>query len=203
MNRLIALIFITVLLLSCNKEEQGKPADEAGNGDNGSIHMTDKDIKKPSTGVLKGFVKPEDLAQVLPESFNNFEKYPPSTGASYEEKESWTTASADYLYTRRSQINIAIFDYRVMDNIPNKELFDKPPKEEGTETLVYDLPNGKAYSIWNGKLRTGSLKAKINNRFVVEISAKTLPANTGNIKNLFDKIDLMKLTELENKAKNQ
>jgi hypothetical protein len=202
MKRIIALLLFTVLIFACNKEEQSKPADEAGDGSNGSISMTDKNITKPS-GLLKGFVKPEDLAQILPESFDSFEKFPPATGASYEDKESWTTASTDYRYTRRSQVNIAIFDYKVKNNIPNPEYFEKPPKEEGLTTIVYELPNGKAYSVWSEKLRTGSLKAIINNRFVVDISAKTLPAKIKNIKYIFDKIDLMKLTELENKAKNQ
>jgi hypothetical protein len=203
MSRKIIIILITVFLIACNKEDQNKPADEAGNMENGSIQMTNKNVTKPSANVLKGFVKPEDIAQVLPESFNSFEKFPPATGASYEDNESWTTASADYRYTRRSQVSIAIFDYKVKNNIPNLEYFEKPPKEEGLQTIAFDFPNGKGYSVWNDKIRTGSLKAIVNNRFVIEISANTLPAKIENIRYIFDKIDLTKLTELENIVKNQ
>jgi len=154
--------------------------------------------KKTSTTVVN--INPKDLEKFLPKKIPGFEMYPPSSGKSYDEQQSWTTASADYSNNKRSNINIAIFDYGLNGYISDKQYFDEiPPDDEEMKSERVILPQGKGYQLWNERERKGLIYVLISERYTIKIEVQNLPIYLNTLRDLLNFINIDNLIEYGNK----
>lgn len=202
-------IFIVLALISCQKEEEIKQETkfDVKQSENVEFNLSDSQLaaQEPAQPVkFKKLVSPEELATTLPKQIIGFETYPASFGASYDEDNSWTTASVDYYDKKnKSSYNISIFDYGSRSSINDLNIIEKPLPEPGISLIKITGKDYHGYLFWNESTKSGNVYVLAYERFVLKMNIIKLHPNAVKAQDLVTSYDFGKLKEIYNKNSNE
>ncbi len=182
-------IFTVILLTGCNG---------SGDGENKPETVSDKQNEKSAANTTSseepGEITLTDAAKlkdVLPQKINGCKAYPASTGSS----ELYASAAIDFDTGEQGYLHIAVHDYGLLENIPEKPDYSSLTKLPNAETTEINYLGQRGYKIWNAEKRFGKLYMIVNDRFTVQVEAEKIPEEAGSLMDILRKIEIKKLSK--------
>lgn len=192
MKKIIFLIIISLIFVSCNNSEnKEKPIEKKP--DSNQVEENSGNTNKFSDKINQQIklIQPEKLAEFLPLSIPKAEKYPSSSGFQIWNDKQISSASAEYVF-KPGGIVIIINDYGTYGNIPPDDLIfiKKYSQQQEGNVQKLILPDGVGYQKWDDVTDSGILEALLFNRFIVRIEGIKLEEKYQNLSDFYHFINI-------------
>ncbi len=204
------IVILAIVFISCSEGKKDPAQKDVLQGNNSEypaiegdfkFNLDSNELKKSNSSGLDDAefklgieaTAPEMLLKVLPQQIQGYETIPGNYGGSGEGKERFTSASLEYIGNAGGYINIAIYDYPKKSLNPFVDNFFSLPEMTGFMVGRVPINNGIAFREWNESSRSGKFHALLDDRFYIQISVKTIPAQTPMPESIYKLINTGKL----------
>jgi hypothetical protein len=164
---------------------------------NGDIEKELKESKKELIITTENGkrVNPEIMKLALPKSFGSYKINTPSIGILHYS--GYSVASTNTTYkAERGSFSVVIQDYGEKSIFPELKQFEKLPVVTGMLVKNVNIPNCKAYLIWDTAKNTGLINALFYGRFIIKIDAENVLFDNENLVRLLNSINIKKIREI-------
>ena len=131
----------------------------------------------------------------LPKSFGSYKINNPSIGILHYSGYSVASTNTTYKGDRGS-FSVVIQDYGEKSVFPELKQFEKLPVVAGMLVKNVNIPNCKAYLIWDTAKNTGLINALFYDRFIIKIDAENVLFDNDILVRLLNSINIKKIREI-------